>query len=75
MRPHNRHARYRNLYFVGSSTHPGTGLPMVLLSAGLTTERVLNEQARTRLAHTERMGAVAAAGPEAGRRTGHVAHV
>ena len=45
MRPHNRHARYGNLYFVGSSTHPGTGLPMVLLSARLTTERVLSEQA------------------------------
>jgi phytoene dehydrogenase-like protein len=30
---------------VGSSTHPGTGLPMVLLSARLTTERVLKEQA------------------------------
>jgi phytoene desaturase len=44
MRPHNRHARYGNLYFVGSSTHPGTGLPMVLLSAQLTTERVLEEQ-------------------------------
>jgi phytoene desaturase len=44
MRPHNRHARYGNLYFVGSSTHPGTGLPMVLLSAQLTTERVLKEQ-------------------------------
>ncbi len=46
LRPHNRHAHYRNLYFVGSSTHPGTGLPMVLLSAQLTTERVLKEQAR-----------------------------
>jgi phytoene dehydrogenase-like protein len=45
MRPHNRHAHYRNLYFVGSSTHPGTGLPMVLLSAQLTTERILEEQA------------------------------
>ena len=44
MRPHNRHARYGNLYFVGSSTHPGTGLPMVLLSAQLTTERILKEQ-------------------------------
>lgn len=43
LRPHNRHRRYRNLYFVGSSTHPGTGLPMVLLSAGLTTERILKE--------------------------------
>jgi phytoene desaturase len=44
MRPHNRHARYGNLYFVGSSTHPGTGLPMVLLSAQLTVERVLEQQ-------------------------------
>jgi phytoene desaturase len=46
MRPHNRHARYGNLYFVGSSTHPGTGLPMVLLSARLTAARVLKEQRR-----------------------------
>ncbi|MBI5567184.1 MAG: FAD-dependent oxidoreductase, partial [Chloroflexi bacterium] len=43
LRPQNRHARYRNLYFVGSSTHPGSGLPMALLSARLTTERVLEE--------------------------------
>jgi len=43
LRPHNRHDRYRNLYFVGSSTHPGSGLPMALLSADLTTQRVLKE--------------------------------
>jgi phytoene desaturase len=43
LRPHNRHRRYRNLYFAGSSTHPGAGLPMVLLSARLTTERILQE--------------------------------
>jgi phytoene desaturase len=43
LRPHNRHKRYRNLYFVGSSTHPGAGLPMALLSARLTTERMLHE--------------------------------
>ena len=43
LRPHNRHHLYGNLYFVGSSTHPGTGLPMVLLSARLTTERILEE--------------------------------
>jgi phytoene desaturase len=43
LRPQNRHRHYRNLYFVGSSTHPGTGLPMVLLSARLTTERMLKE--------------------------------
>ncbi|MEJ5197445.1 MAG: phytoene desaturase family protein [Anaerolineae bacterium] len=44
LRPHNRHQRYRNLYFVGASTHPGTGLPIVLFSARLTTERILREQ-------------------------------
>jgi phytoene desaturase len=44
LRPHNRHARYRNLYFVGASTHPGTGLPIVLFSARLTVERILQEQ-------------------------------
>jgi phytoene desaturase len=44
LRPHNRHARYGNLYFVGSSTHPGAGLPMALLSARLVVERVLSEQ-------------------------------
>lgn len=43
LRPQNRDRRYGNLYFVGSSTHPGTGLPMVLLSARLTTERILKE--------------------------------
>jgi phytoene desaturase len=45
LRPKNRHATYGNLYFVGASTHPGTGVPMVLLSAQLVTERVLEEQA------------------------------
>lgn len=43
LRPRNRHDRYRNLYFVGASTHPGSGLPAVLLSARLTTERVLQD--------------------------------
>jgi phytoene desaturase len=43
LRPHNRHKQYKNLYFTGASTHPGTGLPIVLLSARLTTERILKE--------------------------------
>ena len=43
LRPRNRHARYRNLYFVGASTHPGAGLPTVLISARLTTERILED--------------------------------
>jgi phytoene desaturase len=43
LRPQNRHPRYGNLYFVGGSTHPGTGLPMVLISARLVAERILKE--------------------------------
>lgn len=42
-RPHNRHNKYANLYFVGGSTHPGNGIPLVLLSAKLTSERILKE--------------------------------
>lgn len=43
LRPRNRHALIKNLYFTGASTHPGTGLPIVLLSARLTTERIMKE--------------------------------
>lgn len=43
MRPHNRHRRYLNLYFVGASTHPGTGVPTVLISARLAAERIVDE--------------------------------
>ena len=42
-RPHNRHDKYLNLYFTGGSTHPGNGIPNVLLSAKLVTERILKE--------------------------------
>jgi phytoene desaturase len=42
-RPRNRHPRYRNLYFVGASTHPGTGAPTALVSGRLTAQRVLDE--------------------------------
>jgi phytoene desaturase len=48
LRPQNRHKNYRNLYFAGASTHPGTGLPIVLLSARLTTERILEDYATSR---------------------------
>ena len=43
-RPHNRHPLYKNLYFVGGSTHPGNGIPNVLISAKLTAERIHNSQ-------------------------------
>ncbi len=32
-RPHNRSEEVANLYLVGAGTHPGAGLPGVLLSA------------------------------------------
>jgi phytoene dehydrogenase-like protein len=42
LRPQNRHRRWKNVYFVGSSTHPGGGVPIALLSARLVTERINN---------------------------------
>lgn len=42
-RPHNKHATYKNLYFTGGSTHPGNGIPLVLMSAKLTSERIIND--------------------------------
>ena len=39
-RPSNRHPRYRNLYFVGASTHPGTGIPTAMVSGRLVSERI-----------------------------------
>jgi phytoene desaturase len=41
LRPKSQHKKYRNLFFVGASTHPGSGVPTVLISARLTTERIL----------------------------------
>jgi len=46
LRPHNRHSRYHNLYFVGASTHPGTGVPTVLISAALAANRILEDAGR-----------------------------
>ena len=42
-RPANRHARYKNLYFVGASTHPGTGMPTAMVSGRLVAERIMDE--------------------------------
>lgn len=40
-RPHNKFKYLDNLYFAGSSTHPGAGVPIVLQSAKLATEELL----------------------------------
>ncbi len=45
LRPQNRHPHYENLYFVGGSTRPGNGLPLALISANLTSERIFKEVA------------------------------
>jgi phytoene desaturase len=42
-RPPNRHEQFRNLYFVGASTHPGTGVPTALISGRLTAARVIRD--------------------------------
>ena len=42
-RPSNRHARYHNLYFVGASTRPGTGIPTALVSGRLAAERIMDD--------------------------------
>ncbi|HSB66856.1 MAG TPA: phytoene desaturase family protein [Anaerolineales bacterium] len=42
-RPSNHHPQYKNLYFVGASTHPGTGLPTAMISARLVARRIRDE--------------------------------
>jgi len=48
-RPHNRDSRYKNLYFTGGSTHPGNGIPFVLLSAKLVSERIAMDLKREKV--------------------------
>ncbi|MBE2278832.1 MAG: phytoene desaturase [Ignavibacteriaceae bacterium] len=42
-RPKNKDEKFDNLYYVGASTTPGTGLPMVVISSRLVTERLRDE--------------------------------
>jgi phytoene desaturase len=42
-RPPNRHPRYHNLYFVGASTHPGTGMPTAMVSGRLVARRIVDD--------------------------------
>lgn len=39
-RPSNHDEEFRNVYYTGASTIPGTGLPMVIISSRLTLERI-----------------------------------
>lgn len=40
-RPKTKHQSIKDLYFVGASTHPGTGVPIVLAGAKLVSAQVL----------------------------------
>lgn len=42
-RPANKDEVFKNVYYVGASTTPGTGLPIVVISSKLVTERVLQD--------------------------------
>jgi len=42
-RPKNKDEVFNNLYYVGASTIPGTGLPIVVIGSRLVTERVLKD--------------------------------
>lgn len=43
LRPANKDEKFDNLYYVGASTVPGTGLPIVIISSRLATERILED--------------------------------
>jgi phytoene desaturase len=42
LRPQNRHEVFKNIFFVGGCTHPGSGIPMVFFSAKQVSERIIN---------------------------------
>lgn len=42
-RPHNKSREVNGLYFVGQGTYPGIGMPMVMISSKLVTERIVKE--------------------------------
>jgi phytoene desaturase len=42
-RPDNRHRKIHNLYFVGASTRPGTGMPTVMVSGRQSAQRIIDD--------------------------------
>lgn len=43
-RPKNKDEEFDNVYYVGASTTPGTGLPMVVISSRLAVERIMEQE-------------------------------
>ncbi len=46
-RPSTRHPSIKGCYFVGASTHPGTGVPICLAGAKITATQVLEKDEET----------------------------
>ncbi|KAK5098027.1 hypothetical protein LTS08_006782 [Lithohypha guttulata] len=42
-RPNTKHDSISGLYFVGASTHPGTGVPIVLAGSKITSDQILDD--------------------------------
>ena len=42
-RPHNRSRDIKGLYLVGAGTHPGAGVPSVIMSADITTQEIMKD--------------------------------
>jgi phytoene desaturase len=42
-RPDYRHPKYHNLYFVGASTRPGTGIPSAMVSGRQSAQRIIDD--------------------------------
>lgn len=42
-RPNTKHDTIKDLYFVGASTHPGTGVPIVLAGSKITADQILDD--------------------------------
>ena len=47
-RPKNYDEDFRNVFYTGASTIPGTGLPMVIISSKLAVERILKYKETSR---------------------------
>ncbi|KAL5381730.1 hypothetical protein DPSP01_006917 [Paraphaeosphaeria sporulosa] len=58
-RPKTSHPKIRHLNFVGASTHPGTGVPIVLAGAKIVSEQILNESHGSKVPWVENGAAIA----------------
>jgi phytoene desaturase len=50
-RPRNRFEELDGVYLVGGGTHPGSGLPVIYESARITSRLIIDDLARSNLAH------------------------